>query len=632
MCGICGFYQYELSEGQATQTIYTMCQVMEHRGPDDVGVYQDQSLVMGMRRLSIIDLNTGHQPISNESATIWVVVNGEIYNFKELRDTLKKKGHVFKTGSDSEVLIHLYEEYGIECLDKINGMFAFAIWDKKEKRLFLARDRIGIKPLHYAYFNHTFIFGSEIKSILQYPGFQKNINPKGVSLYLTYEYIPSPETIFQSIKKLPPGHFLLIDGKGGPQIRQYWDLEYRSKLYFKDEKEYQELVLEKLKESVHKRLISDVPLGTFLSGGIDSSLIVAIMKGFNESRVDSFNIGFYEKSFDESKYADIVAKLLAINHQSQMFDTGALLKGLPEITRILDEPFGDASILPTYLLCKFCRQHVTVALSGDGGDELFAGYYTYQAHRLAKLYHLLPYLIRKGIIENMVPKLPVSTKNFSFDFRAKKFISGIDCPPGIRNYIWLGSFSPEEKVTLLQADFFKTVKDFDEFSIIHNLLRSAPVEDWLDSILYLDMKLYLQEDLLVKVDRASMANSLEVRVPFLDHEFVNVATRLPSNYKLRGMQTKYLLKKTALSYLPSRIVHRPKKGFGIPVAEWVKKELKPLFVEIFDRDKICSQGIFNYNEINRLLQDHWKGSVDNRKKLWTLFMFQRWYENIFKNV
>lgn len=630
MCGIAGFFQSRLSPEEASRTIDRMCRSMYHRGPDDQGVYQDEDAVLGMRRLSIIDLAGGHQPIPNEDRTIWVIANGEIYNFRELREGLQKKGHIFSTGSDSEVLVHLYEEKGEESLQRLMGMYAFALWDTGQKKLFIARDRLGIKPLYFAKVGQTLVFASELKAILYYPGIERTINPAAVNSYLTYEYVPAPECIFQSIQKLLPGHYLVIGKQTPLRLKQYWDLDYRSKINLKSEGEYREMLLEKLGLSVQRRLISDVPLGTFLSGGIDSSLIASLMKNYTHDRVDSFNIGFSEKSFDETPFAQTVAEHLKTNHYHQMFNTSVLLQTLPKVAEILDEPLGDASILPTYLLCQFCRRQVTVALSGDGGDELFAGYYTYQAHRLAKLYTLIPRLIRHGLIEKAIRKLPVSMENFSLDFRAKKFISGLDYPPGIRNYVWLGSFSPEEKKGLLQPDFQSALKGHDEFSIIRQYLASAKVEDWLDAILYLDMKLYLQEDLLVKVDRASMANSLEVRVPYLDHEFVNFATRLPSHLKLRGLQTKYLLKKSAQGLLPAHIIHRPKKGFGIPVAQWISGELKPLFTDTFQPDLIQAQGIFNPRAIEHLLESHWKGQEDNRKKLWTLFMFQMWYSHYFK--
>ncbi|MEW6379870.1 MAG: asparagine synthase (glutamine-hydrolyzing) [bacterium] len=625
MCGICGFINYDLHREEASQVIHRMCQAMHHRGPDDMGTYLDQDAVIGMRRLSIIDLETGHQPISNEERTLWVVANGEIYNFRELREGLQERGHIFRSGSDSEVLVHLYEEKGVECLHQLVGMFAFAIWDTRNRSLFLARDRLGIKPLHFARIRDAVVFGSEIKAILEYPGFVRTIDPQAVNLYLTYEYIPAPQTIFQSIQKLPPGHFLTVNQGGSIRIHQYWDLDYRSKIRLASTHEYREALLDKLAVAVRRRLVSDVPLGTFLSGGIDSGMIAALMRNFASDRVDSFNIGFREKSFDESGYARIVADHLRINHRSQTFDTGTLLTVLPQVADNLDEPLGDASILPTCLLCKFCRKFVTVALSGDGGDELFAGYYTYQAHRLVKLYTLIPRLIRQGVLERFINRLPVSTDNFSFDFRAKRFIAGIGYPDEIRHQVWMGSFTPDEKKSLLHPDFRAAIQGHDEFSLIRSYLSSAPVEDWLDALLYLDMKLYLQEDLLVKADRASMANALEVRVPFLDHEFVGFVTRLPSRLKLHGLTTKYLLKQSAQGLLPPSIIHRPKKGFGIPVAKWIKAELKSLFAEVFAPDKIQAQGIFNPDCIQQLLQEHWSGRFDHRKKLWTLFMFQMWY-------
>ena len=626
MCGICGFINYDLPRDEAERVIERMCQAMYHRGPDDAGTYLDQRAVLGMRRLSIIDLQGGHQPIPNEDQTLWVVANGEIYNFRQLREELQKRGHTFKTGSDSEVVVHLYEEQGAECLHHLIGMFALAIWDTKNQSLFLARDRLGIKPLHFARVRDTVIFGSEIKSLLEYPGLVRSPDPLAINLYLTYEYVPAPQSIFQSIQKLLPGHFLIVDQSGRIQIQQYWDLDYRSKISLASLEEYREALIDKLTVAVQRRLISDVPLGTFLSGGIDSGLIASLMSKVSSGKVDSFNIGFREKSFDESEYARAVAQYLGISHRSQLFDTSSLLAALPKVVDQMDEPLGDASILPTYLLCKFCRQFVTVALSGDGGDELFAGYYTYQAHRLAKLYTLIPRFIRQTILEKLINRLPVSTDNFSFDFRAKKFISGIGYPGHVRHQIWMGSFTPGEKRDLLHPDFQAAIYGHDEFSPIRTYLRSAKVEDWLDAILYLDMKLYLQDDLLVKTDRASMANALEVRVPFLDHELVNFATRLPSHLKLRGLTTKYLLKHSAKGLLPPSIIHRPKKGFGIPVAKWIKAELRPLFVEIFDKGKIKAQGIFNPDYLHRLLQEHLSGQFDHRKKLWTLFMFQMWYE------
>lgn len=610
----------------ARMIVGKMCQVLKHRGPDDEGYYVNNNIALGMRRLSIIDLETGHQPISNEDKSIYLICNGEIYNFQELRDELIKKGHRFSTGSDSEVLLHLYEDHGIDCLDKINGMFAFAVWDENKKTLFLARDRIGIKPLYYSMINGQFVFGSELKSLLQHPSIKKELDLEALSQYLTYEYIPAPLSILKDIKKLQPGHLLMINHQGKLTIKQYWDYNYSEKIRFKREEEYIEALLEKLFCAVKRRLISDVPLGTFLSGGIDSGMIAAVMQRQSPGLVDSFNIGFKEKSFDESTFAKDLAACLGLNHRYQMCNSSAMLDLLPKLTDIIDEPLGDNSVLPTYLLCQYCRKHVTVALSGDGGDELFAGYPTYQAHKIADCYNLLPLAFRQGLLERIILRLPVSTRNFSFDFKAKKFISGINYPDAVRNYIWLGSFSPTEKKALFLPAINQDLSGSDAFCVLRNLLKSARVETRLDAILYLDMKLYLQEDLLVKVDRTSMANSLEVRVPFLDHEFVDFVTRLPDNMKLRLFKTKYLLKKAGRGLLPSKYINRKKKGFGTPVARWIKGELKNLFCDTLSRKKINREGIFNYHYIKQLLDDHLQGKADNRQKLWTLFVFEKWYE------
>lgn len=626
MCGICGFVNFSYESGKTQAIIQRMCQTLFPRGPDDHGYYFNDRVVLGMRRLSIIDIKGGHQPIFNENRTICSVINGEIYNFKELRRDLEQKGHCFFSNSDSEVLIHLYEQYGVGCLDKINGMFAFAIWDDTIKKLFIARDRIGIKPLYYCFNNKTLVFGSELKSLLEHPAIERRIDHKALSQYLTYEYVPAPRTILKGINKLCPGHFIVMDLAGVMTIKQYWDYDFSNKLVFKNEKECVDLLLEKFHLAVKRRMISDVPLGTFLSGGIDSGMIAAAMQQISPGHVDSFNIGFKEKSFDESGIAGDLARFLGLNHRTRMCDSSAMIALLPKLTDILDEPLGDNSLLPTYLLSQFTRRHVTVALSGDGGDELFAGYPTYQALRLAQIYNRLSGYPGRKLVEQFLLNLPVSTENFSLDFKIKKFLSGMGYPDLQRHFIWLGSFTPLGTAQLLLPGITRSLQGFDVFETIRNLLASAKVTTRLDAILYLDMKLYLQEDLLVKVDRISMANSLEVRVPFLDHEFVDFATRLPDNFKLRLFRTKYILKKAAGQSLPLKVIHRSKKGFGAPVAGWIKHQLKELFCDTLSRDKINREGLFQYPFIEQLLDDHFKGRADNRQKLWTLFVFEKWHE------
>ncbi len=627
MCGICGFSHKNQNQEFLRLTLKNMCDTMVHRGPDDWGIYFDKAMALGMRRLSIIDLETGHQPYINEDKSIWMVYNGEIYNFQELRDKLLKQGHRFSTKSDGEVILHLYEEKGDLFVEDINGMFGVALWDSKERCLILARDRLGIKPLHYLLDNEGNIaFASEIKALLRYPHWKPKLDLRSLDLYLTFEYVPTPNTVYEGVSKLPSGH-ILIYKNGCVNLRQYWDLDYASGKTDKtglNESECAEQYINLLEAAVKRRLISDVPLGTFLSGGIDSSLVTALAKRNADHPIESFQIGFHERSFDESSYAKQAARYININHNHKIFDTSQMLDVLPQICNILDEPFGDASLLPTFLLCRFCKEYVTVALSGDGGDELFAGYYTYQAHRLARLYLALPGILRHQFIEPFIRRLPVSDKNFSFDFKAKRFIYGIDELPEIRHALWMGSFSPKDKLSLFQPEIAELLSEHDTFKLIRNYVVKAGANHPIHTILYLDAKLYLGDDLLVKVDRASMANSLEVRVPLLDHTCVEFVTRLPFEFKLDGLKTKYLLKKAASSYLPGNIINRRKKGFGIPVAKWIKGELKELFLDTFAPDRIRREGLFNPDVILRMLNDHLAGIADYRKPLWTLFMFEQW--------
>ncbi|MEW6621274.1 MAG: asparagine synthase (glutamine-hydrolyzing) [bacterium] len=611
MCGICGY----LTFGEKTvekEIIHQMCEVIRHRGPDDEGIYLEKNISLGMRRLNIIDLVTGHQPIHNEDKTIFVVYNGEIYNFPEIRESLEKNGHRFNTQTDTEVIVHLYEEMGTKCVERLNGMFGFALWDKKRNSLFLALDRIGIKPLHYVVVNNQFIFGSEIKAILVHPDVNREIDLSSLDKYLTYEYIPAPNTIFKGIKKLPPGSFMIINPAGEIKTEQYGDINFSYDEKLKEEEGYQEELLSLLKASVKRMLISDVPLGVFLSGGIDSSTITALMSELVPGQVKTFSIGFEDRSFDESGYARKVAQYFGTRHYEEILSPNKLIELVPIIADVLDEPLGDASIIPTYLLSQFTRQYVTVALGGDGGDELFAGYPTYPAHRLAHSYEKLPGFLREGMIEKIIKKLPVSTSNISLDFQAKKFISGIPYSPEIRNYIWLGSFSPIEKKDLLSNEICDILKTTNSFEDIEMYLAKTKTEDFLDRLLYLDMKFYLQEDILVKVDRASMANSLEVRPPLLDHTFVEYVANLPHQLKLKGLTTKYIFKKAVKHLLPKGIASRKKKGFGIPVAKWFKNELKGFVLDIFAESKIKKEGFFNYSYINRLLNDHFENKKGNR--------------------
>ena len=598
---------------------------MTHRGPDDEGTYSDEKVSLGIRRLSIIDLVTGHQPITNEDKNVWVVCNGEIYNFHKLREQLIQKGHNFATRSDTEVIIHLYEEEGENFVSQLNGMFAIALWDKKSNIFYLARDRLGIKPLHYWQSDNTLVFSSEIKSILQ-AGYQRELDFDSMSRFFTFEYIPAPQTIFKGIKKLLPGHMMVINDSK-VQIKQYWDVIYsKSNGAAKNEETIKEEIYQRLKESVRKRLISDVPLGVFLSGGLDSSSITALMSEVAVSKIKTFSIGFKEESFNELGYARIVADHFQTDHQEFVVESNSVRELVPKLIEYLDEPLADASIIPSYIISNLARNHVTVALAGEGGDELFAGYDTYKAYQVARFYRKVPKLVRDRIIKNIVRNLPASGKRLSFEFKAKKFISGIDYPPEISNFIWWGAYSPVEKEELFTADFLGKLSP-DLFSPIAFHLANCSADETVSRLGYLDLKLYLQDDLLVKTDRMSMANSLEIRVPFLDHTFVEYAATIPSFLKLKGLTTKHILKKAMVPYLPPEILTRKKIGFDIPLGVWIRNELKDFVTEVLSPANLNKHRFFNQANIEKLLKEHFHGAHNHRQLLWPLIIFQFWYNH-----
>jgi asparagine synthase (glutamine-hydrolysing) len=629
MCGIVGFLTSKVSDIPDYEILRRMREILAHRGPDDLGEYirpldgQGPFVFFGHRRLSIIDLSGGHQPLSNEDGTVWVIFNGEIYNFKELKKELEILGHQFNTISDTEVIAHAYEEYREECFKHFNGMFAIGIWDELNHRLILARDRLGKKPLYYASINETFLFASELKAISTYPQFPRKIAPLSLMKYLFYEFIPCPHTIFNNARKLPPASYLICENKR-IEIKEYWspfNLEGMEKNL--PEIDVEDRLLELLKISVKRRLISDVPLGVFLSGGIDSSAIAAFAQKEVPGKVKTFSIGFEDPSFDESKYASLVSQFLGTEHFEQRMTPKDLLDIVPNLPDILDEPMADASILPTYLLSKFTRQYVTVALGGDGGDELFAGYPTYLAHKFARKYELFLGNLHP-IIRFLGNLLPVSDNNISFDFKVKKFLSGIGYPDGIRNSVWLGSFSSPDIEKVVSPEI---LNQFDRIRLVEEISsyeEKFPTKDLITLLQYLDLKLYLQESILVKVDRASMACSLEVRAPFLDYELVEFVMGLPPGLKLKGLTSKYLLKKIMKHFLPNEVIQRKKKGFGVPIAKWVKGPLRELFGDLLSPDRIKQEGFLNHEYVTSLLQDHLLNKKDNRKQLWTLLVWELW--------
>ncbi len=627
---MCGIYGYLLrQEPVDAGVLRRMGDTLGHRGPDDKGEHIERragmSIGLGHKRLSIFDLSvSGRQPMSNEDGTVWLSCNGEIYNFRELRSELLDKGHAFRSQSDSEVIVHLYEEMGVDCLERLKGMFAFALWDRAKSALLLARDRIGKKPLHYASYNGGIAFASEIKALLQHPAVDRSLDLSSINKYLALEYVPAPHAIFASILKLKPGHYLWYKN-GDSTVQKYWDLPLSDfPIGYKTEEEYAEELRAILERAVRARLAADVPVGVFLSGGIDSSLVAAYAARA-ERHVRCFSIGFEEKSFDESPYADSVADALHLDLSRRVFTTGEMLAHLDRLPEFLDEPLADASILPSYMLAKTASQDVKVALSGDGGDELFAGYPTYQAHRLVTYYDLLPEGLKQAI-KSIAAALPVSHHDISPDFKIKQFLRGAGVSSEIRFFIWMGSFTDAERKSLFTADCNAALAGHNTYEDIFSYVRESGLNKDLERILYLSAKLYLQDDILVKVDRASMANGLEVRCPLLDQEVVEFACRLPMQYKLRGLTTKYLLKQAAAGILPERVIRRKKKGFGIPISQWLGGELRDFMLDHLSERRIKTQGYFDYSYVKSLIDDHLKKKKDNRKLLWTLLIFQIWHE------
>ena len=630
MCGICGFVLSGNHSISRQDALSRMVKALAHRGPDDTGVFIENDVALGVTRLSIIDLAGGHQPLHNEDKTIWLVCNGEIYNFMELREYLSKKGHVFYTKTDTEVIVHLYEEYGDGCLNKLKGMFAFAIFNQKKKELFIARDRFGIKPLYYYADNSQLIFASEIKSILQFPDFKRDLDLIALDQYFTFEYVPAPRSIFRNIKKLPAAHYLTYREKN-INVSKYWDIDFSQSQVLLDEREAKDKLAGLLNTVIKRHLISDVPLGVFLSGGIDSSTITALSSRLSNKRIKTFSIGFKENSFDESEYALKVSALYNTSHHHHIFEISDLLRIIPKAMYYLDEPLADASFFPTYLLSNFARQNVTVVLSGEGGDEIFAGYPTYQAHKLAEFYKYIPEYIRNNLINKVINRLPVSVDNFSLDFKAKKFISFLSSDAALRHIYWMGSFNFQDRVKLYSPSPREALMADNLYDTLSAYLLQSKNCCELDLFQYLDIKTYLQDDLLVKADRAGMANSLEIRVPYLDHELVEFVFSLSPRLRLKNLNTKYILKEIARDFLPRDIIKRQKKGFGIPIASWIKNDFKEVILDALGKDKIKKEGFFNYAYIEKLLREHFANKTDNRKKIWTLFMFELWLKEYLYN-
>ncbi len=614
MCGIAGYW------GQGKKEILDkMVDSISYRGPNDRGIFIHDNVGLGHRRLSILDLSPlGHQPMKNEAEDICIVFNGEIYNHQALKSQLKEKHH-FIGHSDTEVIIHLYEEVGERVFEMLQGMFALAIHDMRKGKMYIARDRMGKKPLFWGIHNSTFIFGSELKVLMEHPSFIKEIDPESLNLYFTYEYIPTPHSIFKNTYKLEPATYIEWNGKSVKK-NVFWKPTFLPKTSsFSDSLDQLDGELE---SAVSTRMIADVPIGIFLSGGIDSSAIAYYAQKVSKTKVKTFSIGFKEASFDESKYARCVAQHLGTDHYEKILSAQDGLELIPKIYSILDEPMADPSLVPTYLLSQFTKEKVTVALGGDGGDELFCGYDTFTAHRLSSVYSLIPKIIRIHIIEPLLLRLPVSLANMSFDFKVKKFIQGFNGNPSHRNARWLGAFSHSYRMSL----FKKKYVDMNEYKDVDINHAQSDSNNFYDMLSLEYQRMYMMDQILVKVDRASMFNSLEVRAPFLDTRVVDLANHMPTSFKFRGFKKKYILKKLMEGKLPHEVIYRKKKGFGLPISEWICGDLKPMVLDCLGRESLEKIGIFNVDYVQKILNEHFEKRRDNRKYIWTLLVFVLWWK------
>jgi asparagine synthase (glutamine-hydrolysing) len=621
VCGIAGIVGGNQEAVEASD-VHRMCQAIVHRGPDDEGVYVRGGVGLGMRRLSIIDVAGGQQPIHNEDGTVWAVFNGEIYNYLELRAELEGRGHHFYTHSDTEVIVHLYEELGAECVKKLRGMFAIALWDESKRYLLLARDRLGKKPVHYAIHNDRLLFGSEIKAVLAVAPELAIPNPEALLQYFYFGYVPDPLTAFAGIQKLPPGHFLEFSHEN-LRIRSYWNVPSYGSATAKSEEECLEILELKLAEAVRVRLMSEVPLGALLSGGVDSSIVVALMARASSTPVKTFSIGFAEDVFNEAPYARIVAERFGTEHHEMVVDPN-IEETIAYLSSMLEEPFGDSSMLPTYFVCRMARQHVTVALTGDGGDEMFAGYDRYAVAMRRKRFDNMPQWAGRFYRRTLHPNLPAGfygrnmAWNASLNWR-DRYLDGVTYLP-----------ARGRERSLFSKDFLAAADRMsDPLQQFQNYFDHTPgAQDDLSRLLYLDTKTYLTGDILTKVDRMSMATSLEVRVPMLDHEFVEWAAALPIEWKFRASTRKYLLKRLAERIgIPAELLHRPKRGFQLPLEQWLRGELKQKFLSILTEPRTLQRGYFRPDAVRGMIDEHVRGRRNRSGVLWKMLILEWWHRN-----
>jgi asparagine synthase (glutamine-hydrolysing) len=622
MCGIVGIV--EKNRSSVDQALLSrMCQAISHRGPDEDGFYFNEGVGLGMRRLAIIDLKSGQQPIHNRDRTAWIVFNGEIYNYQELREKLEKLGHTFYTNSDTEAIVHAYDQYGSDCPKHLRGMFAFAIWDERTEELFLARDRVGKKPILYAHINGKLIFGSEFSALLLHPDIGRDIDTEAIHHYLSFMCVPAPLTAYRAIRKLEPGHSLRWR-KGEIKLERYWQADFSKKIDISEE-EAGERAIQILRDSVKVRLMSEVPLGAFLSGGIDSSAVVALMSQESSKPVKTFSIGFEEQDFSELHHARRVAEHVGADHHEFIVRPEAL-DVLPLLVEHYGEPYADSSAIPTYYVARETRKHVTVALNGDGGDESFAGYERYAAMRWAEKYHRIPAGLRDSFVQQAIGLIPRSATKRSRVNDVQRFLQAASLPKVQRYLKWVSVFDTAAKEDLYSEDFRHQTQSIRTADLLMPWFQRANGAGIVDAALLADINTYLPNDLLVKVDIATMAVSLEARSPFLDHHLIEFAASLPEKFKLRGLTTKYLLKRILKKLLPAENLDRRKMGFGVPIGHWLRGKLQPFLRETILSEKALKRGLFRPEVVKQLVELHVRGERDHSHQLWTLLMLELWFQ------
>ena len=627
MCGICGQLNFDSKPAQARDT-EAMVRTLDHRGPDDRGAYTHGPASIGIARLNVIDLDTGHQPVHNEDSSCWCVLNGEIYNYRELRETLTARGHHFYTQSDTETIVHLYEEYGAALAEYLRGMFAIALWDQRRQQLLLIRDRLGVKPLYYYLDPNRLVFGSELKALLA-AGIPREVDPQAADDYLTHGYVPGEGAIFHNVHKLLPAHTLLVQRNGSTELNRYWDLldpkwdaEHSAA---SNPAQRAEATWDMLKEAVRYRLASDVPIGVLLSGGIDSTAVVAAMREVTSQPIKTFTVGFDDKSYDESGLARLTAERFGTEHHQLVAQIEAS-EIVPSYIHHLDEPYAESSAIPIYYVSRLAREHITVALGGDGGDELFGGYNHYAASRYMEWYQKLPATLSHRLIPWAVRQLSVSHSRASFENLAKRFVSAVDLSPERAQLKWLEVISDDLKQRLHGPALRDRDGALPAFRFYEQHLDQASRQDGINRQMFMDSRIYLPDGILTKVDRMSMAHGLETRGPFLDHKFVEFGHRLPPEVKIRGLTRKYLLKKLLRGPVPPQVLSQKKMGFVLPLARWLSGDLKELLCDTLSSDRLRRSGYFDPVAVEHLISSHLARREDHGKTLWSLLVFQLWLD------